>query len=541
MQDSTQSIHRSAARFFSGTMLSRITGMLRDIALAYAFGTQSTIAALMVAFRFAHLLRRLFGEGALQTAFIPHFEQLRKEDPKRAGQFFRDLALSLTHFLVIIITLISLVLGYLYAFATLSPGNAEIVWLTLLMMPSLLFICLFGINASLLQCEKKFFAPSAAPAAFNLIWIIGVLFINYFAVSNAMSWLAVFVVIACFSQWSITLPKTYAILKSYDANNLWNKTKTYSPDVLSLASPLALGIVGVAASQINNALDAVFARWASDEGPAILWYAIRLQQLPLALFGIAISGAILPPLSRAIKSHDHPRFRLFLDFAMRRSLALMLPITAALFVMGDSCINLIYGRGDFGNTSITETTQALWGYTLGLIPMTLTLVLAPAFYAKGDYRNPSAASVASMIINIILNTIMVAAFGLGTASIAVATSISAFANLTWLGIVLSKTQGPLLSYNLMRSTSKILLSITAAGATVIGVDKFLWGHASSIEIMQGLIPVYDAHFSSQLLHVGINSAVFLTVLIAVAFMVKADELTNFISRKGLSGAQIQDA
>lgn len=86
--DTTRSIFRSAASFFSGTMLSRITGMLRDMSMAYAFGTSSAIAALLVAFRFAHLLRRLFGEGAMQTALVPHFEELRVDNLKRAGAFF---------------------------------------------------------------------------------------------------------------------------------------------------------------------------------------------------------------------------------------------------------------------------------------------------------------------------------------------------------------------------------------------------------------------------------------------------------------------
>lgn len=532
MQDSTHSISRSAVRFFSGTMLSRITGMLRDIALAYAFGTQSTVAALMVAFRFAHLLRRLFGEGALQTAFIPHFEQLRKEQPQRASQFFCDLAASLTHFLVIFICIISLILGYFIAFVPLSPGNEEIVWLTLLMMPSLLFICLFGINASLLQCEKSYFAPSVAPVAFNLFWILGIFIISYFNLSHAMSWLAIFVVLACFAQWAITLPQTYSILKNYRTTLLWKQFRIYSPDVISLTIPLALGITGVAASQVNNALDAIFARWASEEGPALLWFAIRLQQLPLALFGIAISGAILPPLARAIKSHDKTKFHMFLDFALNRSIALMLPITMALFVMGDTCINLIYGRGDFGSNSIAETTQALWGYTFGLIPMTLTLVLAPAFYAMGDYRNPSAAAVVSVIINIILNALMVAFFGMGAASVAVATSISAYVNFVWLAVILSKKQGTVITTNLMLNTLKVFLATIAAGAAVVAVDILMWNSSSGIEVARGFTPVYNTHFASQFMHFCVNGATFAAVLTATAFLFNAKELTNLISRKG---------
>src|SRR5919205_2129836 len=100
MQDTIQTIRRSSHRFFSGTLLSRLTGMFRDMSMAYAFGTQPSIAAFMVAFRFAHLFRRLFGEGALQAAFIPEFESLRYQSEQRAFIFFRDLIVLLTLFLI---------------------------------------------------------------------------------------------------------------------------------------------------------------------------------------------------------------------------------------------------------------------------------------------------------------------------------------------------------------------------------------------------------------------------------------------------------
>lgn len=463
--DSRRSILGSAARFFSGTMLSRVSGLARDVCMAYAFGTQSGIAALLVAFRFAHLLRRLLGEGAMQTALIPHFEELRKDSPQRAGQFFCDLTSSLTYFLVFLIVMIMAGLGAGLHWEVFDSGNAEIAWLTFLMMPSLLFICLFGINASLMQCEKSFFISSAAPVAFNAFWIIGIAFSSQFPIQDAMSILSIFVVVACIAQWVVTLPKTYEILNGFNINSLW-KGKSYSADVRRLIKPLLLGITGIGASQVNNALDAVFSRWADPEGPAILWYAIRLQQLPLALFGIAIASAIMPPLARAGKNQDFASFRHFLDFAVRRTTALMLPITAALFLLGDLCIRLIYGRGDFTEASVISTTEALWGYSFGLLPMALVLVLAPAFYALGNYRTPSAASVGAMVLNIVLNTIMVAYLGLGATSIAVATSVSSWFNLFWLGASLQRTT-PWMSKELFVDIGKILFATIVASGVVI--------------------------------------------------------------------------
>lgn len=463
-QDTTHSIFLSAKRFFSGTMLSRVSGMLRDMAMAFAFGTQDAVAAFMVAFRFSHLLRRLFGEGALQTAFIPQFETLRKDTPQRACQFFRDLWVMLTAGLTLIIVVTMTMLGSLLLWVDFSPGNREIIFLTLLMLPSLLFICLFGLNASLLQCERNYFLPGVAPVAFNLVWIIGVFCLWQLPIAEAMPWLAFGVIIACIAQWVITVPATLAILKAHP----WRGLQWHSQDLKKFVMPLILGIFGVAASQINNAMDAVFARYADLEGPAFLWYALRIQQLPLALFGIAISGALLPPLTRALKNDDLPTYRHFLEFSLRRSIALMLPITAALLVLGDSCINLIYGHGDFTNLSTIGTTKCLWGYGVGLVPMTLVLILAPAFYARGDYRTPTIAATGSMVANVILNTVFIVVYDLGAASIAVATSISAALNCVLLAIGLRYDLRAIISRSFIMDLGKlVIVTVTASSAVLM--------------------------------------------------------------------------
>lgn len=460
-------------------MLSRLTGMFRDIAMAYAFGTQSAIAALLVAFRFAHLLRRLLGEGAMQTAFIPHFEELRNQDPKRAGEFFVDLKISLSILLTVIILLSIGGFSAILYLVPLSDGNKEILWLTLLMMPSLLFICLFGINAALLQCEKSYFSSSAAPIAFNLLWVVGVFCTMHLPNQQAMTGLALFVVLACMAQWAFTLPKTQSIVKSLTQKNRpWKSYLCFSPDVLRLAKPLSLGVFGIAASQINNALDAVFARWADDSGPALLWYSIRIQQLPLALFGIAISGALLPPLARAMKAHEMDKFRQFLDFALRRSLTLMIPITVFLFILGGTCVQFLYGRGDFTEASVSGTTHCLWGYNLGLIPMALVLIIAPAFYSAGDYKTPSIASLASMILNIILNFLLVGVLGMGAASIAVATSLSSWFNLMWLGIAISYGN-QIHCGNWI--TKKLIQNILVTSAVSVGATTIVWILKSKID------------------------------------------------------------
>lgn len=438
MNDTIQTIRRSSRLFLSGTFLSRVSGMFRDMSMAYVFGTQPSIAAFMVAFRFAHLLRRLFGEGALQSAFVPEFEALRHKSEKGAFVFFQALMGVLTLFLIVLIAISCGALALFLRQGEIHPDNQEIIFLTLVMLPSLLFICLFGLNASLLQCEKRYFIPSVAPVAFNAIWIAAVFMLKGMPAEQAMPWLSFGVVIACLCQWLMTVPQTWKSLKSFIIDrSFWQTARESFSELRGLTKPLFLGVLGVAASQINNAVDSLFARVADPEGPALLWYAIRIQQLPLALFGISIAGAILPPLSRAIKGQKVEEYRRFLHDALSSTWLFMIPLTGCLFAMGDSSVQLIYGRGDFGAESAIQTTYCLWAYGIGLVPAALVLVLAPACYAQSDYRLPAVASFGSMLLNIVLNSWFILGLGWGAVSVAIATSISAWVNFFFLGWRLS--------------------------------------------------------------------------------------------------------
>ena len=443
--DSTKSIIKSASHFFSGTMLSRVSGATRDIAMAFAFGTKETVAAFFVAFRLAHLLRRLFGEGALQTAFVPKFEKIRQQSPERAAYFFTSLYAIL---FFVLITIVTIGIGILQYFTpSQEQSNQDIATLTITMMPSLVFICLWGLNCGLLQCERKYFLPSVAPVLFNIVWISGALLIWYVQTPTPMHWLAITIVFASVAQWLTTVPKTVQILKEWG----FPKPSFTNPDVRTLAKPLMLGILGVAAVQINSALDPLFAKVANGEGPAFLWYAIRIQQVPLALFGIALSSALLPPLSRALENKDYEKYHSFLKYCLNRTFLLMIPCTLVLIFLGKWGITLVYGHGHFSESSITGTTLCLSGYAIGLIPMALVLIYAPAFYSKGNYFVPSMASTLSVVANIFFNSLFILWLGYGPASVAVATSLSAWLNFAVLAAIFHSKHSISHSLNLYRN------------------------------------------------------------------------------------------
>lgn len=382
--------------------------------MAACFGVTPSVAAFLVAFRLAHLLRRVFGEGALQTAFIPLYERFYRESPERADRFFLDLKGSL---FLSLAGITSIAMGGLYLL-----GSGEIVNLSILLLPSLPFICLFGLNASLLQCRNHYFIPGFAPVAFNLFWIIGALALRHLPDEEAMSSLALFVILGCIAQWAMTLPQ---VLPTWHAHR---RIQLFSSDVKTLLAPLSLAILGVAASQINNALDPLFALYASPEAPAYLWYAVRLQQLPVALVGIALATAVLPPLSRCIHGGDLHRYKSLLQKSLLSATGVMTLIALTMGFLADRLITLVYGHGDFSQVAVEETSYCLIGYVIGLVPMAWVLILSPGCNAKGLYREPAVASSVSMGVNVFLNALFVFGLGWGAMSVAIATSLSAFVN-----------------------------------------------------------------------------------------------------------------
>lgn len=399
--------------------------------MAVCFGTAPAVAAFWMAFRFAHLLRRVFGEGALHLAFVPHFESLRKENPEKAARFFYDLCIGLATLLVLIVLVTELILWRCIPYA--SASSQEVIHLTQLLLPAIIPIVLYSLNISFLNCQLSYFLPSVAPIALNSVWIGAILFLRHHPLPTAMVHLSYLLSLAFVLQWVVTLPRTIHYLQ-------FTKTKRTSfKEFGVILRPFALAVIGVTATQMNSALDAIFARMADPEGPAYLWYAIRLQQLPLALFGMAIASALLPPLTRAIGAKEFEKARTFYSLAKKQAYLWMVPISLTAVLLAPIIIKLVYSYGAFSAEATLQTTRCLQAYSVGLLPMTLIMILAAPFYAKKHYLVPTLIGVGSVLLNIALNTFFVFGLKLGSVSIALATSIASFVNALLLGVFASRS------------------------------------------------------------------------------------------------------
>ncbi len=516
-------------RFFSGTLLSRVSGMVRDLTMAFAFGDHPSVAAFMVAFRLSNLFRRLLGEGPFQSAFIPHFEGLRVHDPAKATFFFRKLTLLIVLLLLIITVCVEGGIAALLSYGNVSEGNHEIIALTGWLFPAILFICLYGINISLLNCYDSFFIPSIAPIICNVIWIGAAFFLKNKDPSMAMPTLAKWIVVGFVGQWLLTLPLTL----KYAAGHWKEWFKFHIPqEVKNLAKAFALGAIGVGAMQINAFVDVLFARYADIRGPAYLWYSIRLEQLALAVFGIACISTVVPRLSRAIKGNDLSEAQSLFSLSYKRIMAVMIPCTFAILALGTASVNLIYGRGHFSELAISKTTLCLWAYGLGLVPATAVILFSAIFYAQNNFRLPMLISLLTVALNIILNGIFVLGFKMGAISTALATTISSWLN-CWILYKMTSKLGWKTELPLAR-----ILKVSAAGCfaflSVFITDYFLFTPMVLTPLVE-TAAIFPRTIASQLMVFLTQFAAFGGGLFFYAYAFKCTDLIelfqDFIFRK----------
>lgn len=529
MQDSTATITRSAVRFLSGTFCSRVTGMFRDIIMAFFFGSNPALAAFMVAYRFANLFRRLLGENSIASGFIPNFEAIRQNAPKEGAVFFRDLFFSLFTLLIVVMGMSELVLGSMLYF---DLANPQILSCMMWVLPGVVFICLFGLHTALFQSEKKYFLPGIAPVFFNLIWILAVIAFHRMEPEKAIIPFSISVAFAFFVQWIFLMPGTLKFLRVFLSWKECLRPELFSKTVRSLSTPLSLGVIGVASVQINSALDSVFARFADLEGPAFLWYAIRIQQVPLSLFGVAVSVALLPPLSRALQGESKKHFYDLLHFAIRKAFSFMIPCGAALLVLGASVVNLVYGRGEFSQIATKETLICLWGYAGALIPHVLVLMLVPAFQAEQKFRIPTIGAVLSVVINIVCNAILVFVFHMGACSIAVATSIATVINCLYLFYQLHRREeSPLFfSKEILHSIGKTLLC-TLVASLLTFVIGHLWIKDPTFLLIKGESVTFSRNLLEQFKEFILLAGIFIGAMFGSAWILQAKDLLEILPKR----------
>ncbi|MBK20570.1 MAG: murein biosynthesis integral membrane protein MurJ [Rhodospirillaceae bacterium] len=446
------------------TMMSRILGFVRDILVAAFLGAGAIADAFFVAFKMPNFFRRLFAEGAFNAAFVPLFAaKLTDEGLAPAASFAAAVLSVMVTFLLVFVTALQIAMPWLmYVFA---PGFADdpekfglAVDLTRITFPYLLFISLVSLLGGVLNSLGRFAAAAATPIILNIV-LIGALLLATPYLPSAGHSLAWGVAVAGVVQflWLMTACRREGVL-------LRLRRPRLSKPVRRLLKLMVPGAIGAGVVQINLLIDIVIASILPTGAISLLYYADRINQLPLGVVGVAVGTALLPLLSKQIRAGEDHEALNSMNRAIEIALLFTIPGAAALLIIGHPIVSVLFERGAFDSTTSIATAQALMAYAIGLPAYVLIKVLAPGFFARQDTATPVKIAILCVLINVVLNLTLIQF--LAHVGIALATAISAWINALLLVTLLQKRGQFQTDSRLRQRTVRIILAAAGMAAAL---------------------------------------------------------------------------
>jgi len=518
-----RSLLHSAGVVSAGILLSRVAGLIREVAMARLFGAGAAYDAFLTAFRIPNLTRNLFAEGALSSALVPTFtDALTTGTVPEADELAQVVATALT-----LAAGSVCVLGIVFSpqlVHLLAPGFARVpgkfeltVLLTRIMFPFLLLVALAAEAMAIANAHGRFGVPALASTFFNLGSVASGLALG---LTVGRRWpqgmivsMAGGVVIGGALQLAWQLPSL-----SHAGFSLRPRVDFRHPGLRRIARLMLPALIGNAAVQINVIVNANLASGLTDpagramDGPVSwLGYAFRFLQFPLGLFGAALASATLPAISRSAALRRFDEFRATLSASLRMALLLTIPSSVGLVVLGGSMIGAVYQGGRFGAYDTHQTALALACYSAGLPGYAAIKLLAPAFYALDDAWTPMAVSLASVGLNVVLSACLAYRAGMGHRGLALSTSLVALGGAAALAAALRQRVHGIEGRSLAASAAKITLAAAAMGVAC---------RASSVIIHSGL----GGHRLLNLADVAISIPLGVAVFYSLARILRIPEL-----------------
>ena len=500
-------------------MTSRILGVVREQVLAAFFGAGNAMDAYNVAFRIPNLVRDLFAEGAMSSAFVPtftrHLATEGKESAWRVGNNVINALIVITSVVVLLGIVFAGPIVDLFASAYRSvPGKLELtVLLTRVMLPFLTFVALAAAVMGMLNSLHRFFIPALSPAMFNVATIVcaltlvpvmprvGLAPITAIAIGTLVGGALQLAV-----QWPALGREGFAYRPTLD----WRDKSLKR--VLVLMGP---GTIGLAATQVNVFVNTVLATGEGTGAVSWLNYAFRLMYLPIGLFGISIATATLPAVSRHAAHDDEHQVRRTVADGLVLMLMLNVPATAGLLVLAAPIVRVIFERSAFTAADTTATAAALQFYAIGLVGYSIVRIASPVFYALGRNRTPVAVSVASVVVNAVLNLVLVRF--VGYRGLALGTSIAALFNAAVLMLLLRQRLGGLEGVRVASSFARV-----AIASAVMAV-------AASVAYRAGSIALPGDDLMRQVIRLGLSIGIALAVLTTAAHVLHIREFRDGIA------------
>jgi len=471
VSDHGRRIARNAAVVAGATLVSRILGFVRDIIVAFALGAGLFADAFFVAFRIPNLLRRLFGEGSLTMAFIPIYSRLMEEEGEEAARAMARSAAAWLAAVLIGITVIVELLAQPLTMA-IAPGFldnhaqfAVTVDLVRICFPYVVLICGVALCMGILNSRNHFLAPALAPVALN-VSLIGSALFGYFAGYNVAYCMAYGVLVGGAAQWLLQQPFLVRTGFSWRGPWSWRNKGVARMGMLMLPT-----VFGAAVYQLNILLGTLLASFLPVGSVSYLYYADRLVQFPLGVFGIAISTAALPSLSRLAAKAEMAEYDEALSASLGLTLFISLPAAAGLIGLAGPVIGLLFERGAFTPEAVAATANALVAYSVGLPFIALSRPLVAGFYALEDTRTPVKIAVLCLVSNIGLGVLLMQP--LAHVGLALAVSASSLLNFGLLYVLLCRKRASSL-LPMGAALRILLLSALIGGGAFLSADWHLW-------------------------------------------------------------------
>jgi putative peptidoglycan lipid II flippase len=469
-------------------LMSRILGLVREQVLAGFFGAGLAMDAFVVAFRIPNLLRDLFAEGALSAAFVTvftHYDQ--RLGPERTWRLANNVIVCLA----LLVGGISL-LGMFFSPQLvqlmapdfgLVPGKLELTaTMTRIMFPFLLLISLAAVAMGILNTKEKFFVPALASSFFNLgSIVVGVglaLLLPRFGVP-AIVGMAWGTLVGGLMQLLVQTPQLRRV--GFRPQGIFDWQDEGLRQIFRLMLP---AVVGLSASQINVFINTFYASSCGQGSVSWLNYAYRLVHLPQGLFGVALSVATLPMVSRFAAHRDLPAMKEAFKSSLALAMLLTIPAAAGLIALAGPICAVIFQHGRFTALDTQQTAAALVLYSLGLFAFAGAKILVPVFYTLNDTRIPVLGSFLTVAANIVFINLTIAP--LGHRAIALSTSLSMLVNLVFLGVALHRKVEGYAVGDLLATLGKVVGASTIMGLVVWGGYSLViawWGKGLIREII----------------------------------------------------------
>ena len=484
------SILRSAATVSAFTMLSRVTGLIRDMLIARYFGVTAATDAFYVAFRIPNLLRRLFAEGAFSQAFVPMLSQVKEQESEERTSEFVDHVFSLLAFSVFLAS----VLGVLFAPAIvwlIATGFSEnpttftlAVALTRFMFPYIIFMSLVAMAAAVLNTWRHFAIPAFTPVLLNVSFITFIVLLSE-RLKEPVWALAIAVIVGGVLQLGTQLIqlRRMGLLPGLTSPFKSLKDKAVTR-MLKLMVP---ALVGVAVAPISILINTNIASRLTEGSVTWLSYADRLMEFPTALLGVALGTVLLPSLSRAFARGETENYRDLLDTGLRIVLLLSIPAAVGLGLLAEGLSAVLFQGKNFTALDVAQTSIAMRGYAVGMIGLIGIKIVAPAFYARKDIKTPVKVAICAVLVVQACNFFTVPVFS--HAGLALSVAIGSCFNAATLLIILIKRGWYVSKGGWFFYIVKLLLAALAMAALLIWVQEDVDWAAMQSEWMVRLVEV----------------------------------------------------